>query len=141
MPPIESFPWLSRNITERAPTMKRSRRRLQIPQHEFLFAAETYRLTSETTLDGESTGLHPPKTAVIYWVPFRRGFERTNSVADLVEELTAQRWTLRFIPTRGLAQIRFSPGTENDAPTHCRICCRRRLSTSFHSAPAFGLAW
>ena len=33
--------------------MKRNRRRLQIPQHEFLFAAETYRLTSETTLDGE----------------------------------------------------------------------------------------
>ena len=33
--------------------MKRNRRRLPIPQHEFLFAAETYRLTCETTLDGE----------------------------------------------------------------------------------------
>ena len=33
--------------------MKRNRRRLPIPQHEFLFAAEIYRLTSETTLDGE----------------------------------------------------------------------------------------
>ena len=33
--------------------MKRNSRRLPIPQHEFLFAAETYRLTCETTLDGE----------------------------------------------------------------------------------------
>jgi hypothetical protein len=33
--------------------MKRNRRRLQIPQHEFPFAAENYRLISETALDGE----------------------------------------------------------------------------------------
>ena len=33
--------------------MKRNRRRLPIPQHEFPFAAENYRLVSETTLDGE----------------------------------------------------------------------------------------
>ena len=33
--------------------MKRNRRRLPIPQHEFFFAAENYRLISETGLDGE----------------------------------------------------------------------------------------
>ncbi|MBI5385964.1 MAG: hypothetical protein HZA90_14900 [Verrucomicrobia bacterium] len=33
--------------------MKRTRRPLPIPQHEFGFAADTFRLFSETTLDGE----------------------------------------------------------------------------------------
>lgn len=33
--------------------MKRSRRPLPIPQHEFGFTADTFTLFSETTLDGE----------------------------------------------------------------------------------------
>jgi hypothetical protein len=33
--------------------MKRNKRRLPIPQHEFLFTVETFRLFSETGLDGE----------------------------------------------------------------------------------------
>ena len=33
--------------------MKRNRRPLPIPQHEFGFAADTFALFSETTLDGE----------------------------------------------------------------------------------------
>ncbi len=33
--------------------MKRTRRRLHIPQHEFGFTAETFNLFQETTLDGE----------------------------------------------------------------------------------------
>ena len=34
-------------------TMKRSRRRLPIPQHEFGFAPHTFNLFQETALDGE----------------------------------------------------------------------------------------
>lgn len=33
--------------------MRRSRRPLPIPQHEFGFAADTFRLFSDSTLDGE----------------------------------------------------------------------------------------
>ena len=33
--------------------MKRTRRRLHIPQHEFGFTADTFNLFQETTLDGE----------------------------------------------------------------------------------------
>jgi len=33
--------------------MKRNRRRLPIPQHEFCFVPETFGLSAETTLDGE----------------------------------------------------------------------------------------
>ena len=33
--------------------MRRTRRRMRIPQHEFLFTVETFRLFSETGLDGE----------------------------------------------------------------------------------------
>ena len=33
--------------------MRRPRRRMPIPQHEFLFTVETFRLFSETGLDGE----------------------------------------------------------------------------------------
>jgi hypothetical protein len=52
--------------------------------------------------------------------------------------LTAQLLALRFIPTRGFGQVRLGSRTQNNAPTHWRICWRRRGSTSFHSAPAFG---
>jgi hypothetical protein len=33
--------------------MKRNRRRLPIPQHEFCFVPDTFGLVAETTLDGE----------------------------------------------------------------------------------------
>ncbi len=33
--------------------MKRSRRRLHIPQHEFAFTPQAFNLFQETTLDGE----------------------------------------------------------------------------------------
>jgi len=33
--------------------MRRTRRRMHIPQHEFGFTVETFRLFSETGLDGE----------------------------------------------------------------------------------------
>ena len=33
--------------------MKRNRRRLPIPQHEFLFAGDTFNLALETGLDGD----------------------------------------------------------------------------------------
>jgi hypothetical protein len=33
--------------------MKRNRRRLQIPQHEFCFVPDTFGLIAESTLDGE----------------------------------------------------------------------------------------
>jgi hypothetical protein len=33
--------------------MKRNRRRLQIPQHEFFFVPDTFGLIAESTLDGE----------------------------------------------------------------------------------------
>jgi hypothetical protein len=33
--------------------MKRPRRRLPVPQHEFGFAPDTFRLFSDTALDGE----------------------------------------------------------------------------------------
>ena len=33
--------------------MRRTRRRLPIPQHEFGFTADTFRLCSDTALDGE----------------------------------------------------------------------------------------
>jgi hypothetical protein len=33
--------------------MKRNRRHLQIPQHEFCFVPDTFCLMAETTLDGE----------------------------------------------------------------------------------------
>jgi len=33
--------------------MKRNRRRLPIPQHEFGFASQAFKLVSETALDGE----------------------------------------------------------------------------------------
>jgi hypothetical protein len=33
--------------------MKRNRRRLPIPQHEFLFAPDTFNLALETGLDGD----------------------------------------------------------------------------------------
>ena len=83
---------------------------------------------------------HPPKTAVIHGVPFGRVLKQNEDAADLVEELIAQTWALQFIPAGGLAQIRLGFGTKNNAPTHGRICWRRRDSTSFHSDPAFGFA-
>jgi hypothetical protein len=83
---------------------------------------------------------HPPKTTVIYGVPFWRAFEQTEDAVNLVEELTAQMLALRFIPAGGFGQVRLGFGTKNNAPTHCRICWRRRDSASFHSAPAFGSA-
>ena len=33
--------------------MKRSKRRLPVPQHEFLFAPQAFNLFTEATLDGE----------------------------------------------------------------------------------------
>jgi hypothetical protein len=33
--------------------MKRSKRRLPVPQHEFLFAPQAFNLITEATLDGE----------------------------------------------------------------------------------------
>ena len=33
--------------------MKRNRRRLPIPQHEFLFAPQAFNLFTDTTLDGD----------------------------------------------------------------------------------------
>jgi hypothetical protein len=37
----------------------------------------------------ESMRLHPSETAIINRVPFRRHFEQTQSLADLVKKLTA----------------------------------------------------
>jgi hypothetical protein len=54
--------------------------------------------------------------------------------------LATQKWALRFIPAGGFAQVLLGFGTKYNAPSHCWICWRRRDSTSFHSAPAFGFA-
>jgi hypothetical protein len=88
----------------------------------------------------ETKRLHPSKASVIKRLAFRRNFKQMKRLTDFVKELTAQIWPSRFIPVGGLAQVCFGFGANNDAPTHRRICWRRRGSTSFQSAPTFGFA-
>ena len=75
---------------------------------------------------GKSLCWHPPKTTVIYGVPFGPALEQREDALNPVQELTAQMLALRFIPAGRFGQIRLGFGTKNDAPTYCRICWRRR---------------
>jgi hypothetical protein len=88
----------------------------------------------------ETPRYYPTETAIVMRVTFGRPFEQTENPANLVKEFIAQRSPLRFVPPGGSRQIRLGLRAYNNAPTHERICRRKRGSTSFHSAPAEGLA-
>ena len=90
-------------------------------------------------LVGESAQQDTPEITVINRLPFGIRSQHANGSASRQDKLHAQSLAPLLVLLPGCLQVRLGPQTDDDRPFHSPGRLSKRVSTSSHDEPAFGV--